>query len=568
MPRLRIRHVVLWFGMLCLVVFGLTQLAAVMPATQGKKGVVATDHKLASKVGVEILKKGGNAVDAVCAAAFSLSVVNPAGSGIGGGGFMLIKRAKEKDARVIDFRETAPAKAHRAMYLKKGLSKYASRAGGLAVGIPGEVRGCAEAVKRYGKLTLKQVLAPSIRLAKNGFPTDHHLHKGLKRYHKLLKRYPGLYKVFYPGGKPLALGQILKRPRLAKTFEAIAKDGPKAFYEGWIAKDIVETVKKTGGILTMADLKNYKIKERKPLSVTYRGHKVYTMPPPSSGGVAIIQALNILRHKKLRKMGHNSSGYLHFLSEALQHAFSDRARFLGDTDFVKVPIKRLTSQAYADTLYKRIKDHVSPSHTYGTQKKKPRAPNRDGGTSHLSVVDQFGNMVAMTSTINTGFGSKVFTPKSGIVLNNEMDDFSTKPGKPNAFGLLQSKFNEIAPGKRPLSSMSPTIVTKAGKGVLAVGGSGGPTIITGTLQVMLNVLDFGLELNDAVSRSRIHHQWFPGMLFVESDLPKDVMENLKKRKHKLRVFRVPFTAVQAVQAKKGTLYGASDPRKKGIPAGY
>lgn len=541
--------------------------AAAPPALGAKNGMIATDHPLASQAGAAILKQGGNAVDAICAAVFAQSVVNPLGSGLGGGGFLLVKMAN-KPVRVLDFRERAPAAAHRAMYLKKGLSKYASQTGGLAIAIPGEVRGCATAIQTYGKLPLKKVLAPAIRFARHGFPVGHHLASGLKYRRKRYIRFRELAKVFYPKGKALKLGETLKRPRLVKTFLALAKHGPDVFYKGWIAKDIVAASKAHGGILTLNDLANYKVTWRKPLQTTYRGYTIHTMPPPSSGGIVIIQALNMLRKKNLRKLGHNSSGYLHLLSEALQHAFADRARFLGDTDFVKVPLAWLTSQKYANRLWKRVTSKVKPAKQYGSQRLPTTAPHRGGGTSHLSVVDRFGNAVALTTTINTGFGSKVMAPRSGIILNNEMDDFTTRPGKPNAFGLIQSHLNEIAPGKRPLSSMSPTIVTRKGKVRLVVGGSGGPTIITGTLQVLLNVLDFGMNVSDAVSRSRIHHQWMPQMLAIERDLPKDVVVNLKRRGHRVFSFRKPFTAVQAVEVKGRRRYGASDPRKYGRPEGH
>ena len=540
--------------------------AAQHHAPVGKRGVVAADHVLASQAGLTILKRGGNAVDAACATAFAVGVVNPAGSGIGGGGFMMLHDPKANKRIIIDFRETAPAGASRLMYLKKGLPKHPSRTGGLAVGIPGEVKGCAYAVKRYGKLALAQVLQPAIELARRGFPAGRHFVEGLKRYQKHLSKHKTLKEIFYPGGKPPTLGQIFRRPRLAKTLQAIAKHGPDVFYKGWIAKDIVDAVKSAGGILTHKDLAQYKVAIRHPLKTSFRGHEIYTMPPPSSGGAAIIMALNILRKMKLKTLGHNSSTYLFHLTEALQHAFADRARFMGDHPFTRKLLPKLTSQKYADKLAKRITNKVQAPKAYGSQKRSPKASPKDGGTSHISVIDKDGMAVAMTTTINTGYGSKVIAPRSGIILNNEMDDFSTNPGKPNAFGLIQSQYNEITPGKRPLSSMSPTLITKGGKIALAVGASGGPTIITGTLQTLLNVLVFGLEINDAVSRSRIHHQWFPPLLFIESDLPADVVQALQKRGYKTRVWKVPFTAVQAAQRTKVGLTGASDPRKHGKTA--
>jgi gamma-glutamyltranspeptidase/glutathione hydrolase len=555
------RSLLFWVGFLSLT---MTAQAAVHTAKRARWGMVAADHKEASKAGVEMLAKGGNAVDAACAAAFVLGVVNPAGSGIGGGGFLLLHLKGQKSPLVLDFREEAPAAAHRAMFLKKGLPKHASRNGGLAVGIPGEVKGCAYAVKKYGKLTLKQVLQPAIKYASQGFHVGEHLAGLLKFFGRRLKPFPHMAP-YFPNGKPLARGVVFKRPRLAKALKAIADKGADVFYKGWIAKDIVNTVRKSGGILTMKDLANYRVKVRKAVSIDYRGYKVFSMPPPSSGGIAMIQTLNILKGLSLRKHGHNSSKSLFLLVEALQHSFADRARLLGDTDFVTVPIKKLLSEKYAKELRKRIGSKVLPFRKYGSG--PATAANRDGGTSHLSVMDNAGNAVALTTTINTGFGSKLISTRSGIVLNNEMDDFSANPGKPNAFGLIQSKQNEIQAGKRPLSSMSPTIVLKKGQPVLALGGSGGPTIITGTLQVLLNVVEFGLELNDAVSRNRVHHQWLPGVLFLERDLPRDVIEALKARGHRVRFWPKPFTAVQAVQRLKQGFAGASDPRKHGSAVG-
>ena len=529
--------------------------------------MVAADHRLASTAGVEIMRRGGNAVDAACATAFALGVVNPAGSGIGGGGFMLIKRPTDATPIVLDFRESAPAAASRDMYIKTGLPRDASRVGGLAVGVPGEVAGCEEAVRRYGKLSLRRVLAPAIRLARRGFPAGGHLVKGIKHKRREILARPGLAADFAPGGKPLTLGQQVRRRKLGRTLAAIARGGAKVFYRGWIAKDIVATVKAQGGVITGEDLAGYKVKQRTALVTEYRGHKVFTMPPPSSGGIAMIQTLNIIRRWHLRKLGHNSSRYVHLLSEALKHAFADRARYLGDTDFVKVPLARLVSRGYADRLAKRIGRGVAPIDSYGSPA-PPKAPPRDSGTSHLSVIDKDGTAVAMTTTINTGFGSMVVGRRSGIILNNEMDDFAARPGKPNAYGLIQSENNAVAPHKRPLSSMSPTIVTKDGKARLVVGGSGGPFIITATLQTLINVVDFRLHVRDAVSRSRIHHQWRPNKLFVEPDLPADVGGALRKRGQKLKLMRHPFSAVQAVHVDKaGLLYGASDPRKEGAPAG-
>ncbi len=570
MARMRFPHILI-LPILATLLVPCAALAWTAPPTGHKNGVVAADHPLASAAGVTVLHQGGNAVDAACAAAFALGVVNPAGSGVGGGGFMLVHRAGQAGPPVVlDFREVAPAAATRDMYIKKGVARDASRRGGLAVGVPGEVRGCAEAVKRFGKLPLARVLAPAITLARDGFPVGPHLSKSIRSKRKLMPRFAALARIFTPGGDALTTGQLMKRPALARTLQAVANKGPSVFYRGWIAREIVKAVRAAGGVMTAKDLASYKVKERKPLGATYRGNKVWSMPPPSSGGVAIIQALNILQRYPLRRMGHNSSAYLHHVTEALKHAFADRARHLGDPDFVEVPVARLTSKEYADELAARIRYGTREIHSYGTADGKPRAPSRDRpGTSHLSVVDGAGNAVAMTTTINTGFGSMVVAGKSGVILNNEMDDFAARPGEPNAFGLMQGEGNAVAPGKRPLSSMSPTIMLRDGKPALVAGASGGPTIITGTLQALLNVVDFDLDAAAAVSRSRVHHQWLPDRLLVETDLPRDVVFNLAGRGHFVTPMTRPFTAVQVVRVgKDGLLYGASDPRKMGAPAGY
>lgn len=542
--------------------------AATYPALEGKKGIVATDHPLASEAGAAILRQGGNAIDAACAAAFALGVVNPAGSGIGGGGFLMLKIPRESEPIILDFRETAPKRATAGLFQTPGLPNDASRFGGLAVAIPGEVRGCSEAIRRYGRLHLAQVLSPAIRLARDGFPVGRHLATSLQSFGPRLALWKELHKEFAPDGKLPVVGQILRRPRLAKALQAIATEGPDAFYKGWIARDIVQTIQKAGGIVTLEDLATYTVRQRKPLATEFLGHKVFLMPPPSSGGIVLAQSLRFLQALPLLLFGHNSSATLHHLAEILKHTFADRSRYLGDTDFVEIPLLRLLSADTLESYRKRITPGQTQDwKTYGTPALPPKAPLKDKGTTHISAIDAEGFAAALTTTVNTSFGSLLVTEASGIVLNNEMDDFSTTPGKPNAFGLLQSDKNSIAPGKRPLSSMSPTLILKDGRPVLAVGGSGGPTIITGVLQVILNVLAFRLEVADAVSRSRIHHQWFPPLLFVETDLPHDVLDALKKRGHAIRAVPSPFTAVQAVHVRDGKILGASDPRKYGRPAG-
>jgi gamma-glutamyltranspeptidase/glutathione hydrolase len=553
----------------CFLVACLSARAASPPSPGYRQGAVASDHRLASLAGVEILRQGGNAVDAACATAFALGVVNPAGSGIGGGGFLLLRR-RGQAAVALDFRETAPAAASREMFRRAGVPVDASRVGGLAVAIPGEVRGCAEAVRRHGRLPLARVLAPAIRLAERGFPAGLHLCRTVASMQRELAADRGLASVFLPGGRPLHLGETVRRPALARTLRRIAAAGPDGFYRGPVARAIVAAVRARGGILTLADLEGYRVKDRAPLVGEYRGFTVTSMPPPSSGGVALLEALNLLeRRAPLAPLGHNSSRYLHLLAEAVKHAMADRARHLGDPDFVKVPVETLVSKRYAASLVAKLGERTLKPEQYGSRAPLVDPP-RDRGTSHVSVVDREGSAVAMTTTINLPFGSLLSAGASGVILNNQMDDFAARPGEANAFGLTQGEQNAVAPGKRPLSSMTPTIFTRRSDGELRLvaGASGGPTIITGTLQGILNVVEFGLDANAAVGRARIHHQWLPDELTVEAELPDDVTSALRRRGHRLHLQAAPFTAVQLVLVQDGQLYPASDPRKVGEAAGF
>lgn len=546
-----------------------TQAPAVVTAQQG---VVATDHPLASAAGLELLRAGGNAIDAACAAMFALGIVNPSGSGLGGGGLLLIRPAAAAAPIALDFRETAPRAATREMFTRAGVARDASAVGGLAVAVPGEVQGCATALARFGRLGLRRVLQPAIRLARRGFAVGPYLALLLPRARQDLQRSPSLARTYLPGGAPLRAGQWLRRPRLAAALEAIARQGPRVFYRGWIARDLVASARRAGGVLDATDLARYQPVWRTSLSTSFGPFRVFGFPPPSSGGIALLEALNVLQRRDLRRLGHNSAAYLHLLAETLKHVFADRARLLGDSDFVAVPVERLLAPAYAAQLDQRIGAHVLLSASYGLSGATPRAPSGDrGGTSHLSVVDGQGMAVALTTSINTGFGSFVVGARSEILLNNTMDDFAARPGEQNAFGLLQSEANAIAPGKRPLSSMSPTIVTRDGRVVAVLGGSGGPTIITATLQVLLNVLAFELSAGEALRRPRIHHQWLPSELALEAEIPAAVGAELKARGHRLRTIRrppEPYTAVQLVTVAGPTLQGASDPRKFGAPAGF
>ena len=526
-----------------------------------QSGVVASDHPTASAVGAEILGQGGSAADAGVATLLALGVLNPFASGIGGGGFCLYRSASQDDTVAMDFREIAPAAATRDMYVVDGkVDRAASKTGGKAVGVPGEVAGLGALHAQYGVLTWDRLVAPAHDLAARGFYVGELLPERLRRSNDALRAAPGFTDAFAPDGDWVEHQDVLRRPDLARTLALIRDGGPGAFYRGPIADAIVETTRAQGGILTKKDLEDYAPRDRSTLTGTYRGYAIHTMPPPSSGGVAILQVLNILSGFDLSAMGYTKDT-IHVVVEALKHAFADRARWLGDADYVTVPVERLTSMPYADTLRGAIDPKKTlPLDAYGSE----APPVDDDGTSHVSIIDANGDMLSCTSTVNTSFGSKVYVEGFGIVLNNEMDDFSAQPGVPNAYGLVGNEQNAIAPGKKPLSSMSPTLVLRDGKPFMAVGASGGPTIITGTLLAILRVIDFGLAPREAVTAPRIHHQWLPHKVFVE---PGDArIEGLDAFGHEVDT-RPGFNSVQAVILQDdGTWIGVSDPRKKGRPA--
>jgi gamma-glutamyltranspeptidase / glutathione hydrolase len=558
--------------------------AATPPPLRVGHAAVASDHGLASQAGVAALRSGGNAADAACAVALALGVLHPQASGIGGGGFALVYLAKERKLHALDFRERAPAAARSELYMKDGRVEAArSREGGLAVAVPGEVRGLGELVRRFGKLPFSRCVAPAEKLAR-GAPVSWRLADSLQG----VTDHPGPDPVFRRvfGARRIAEGETLRRPDLGWTLARLRAHGPDAFYRGEIAAEIVKAVAATGGVLSAADLESYRVSERTPVETRYRGLRVVSMPPPSSGGVALAETLGILAARypdarDLTKLGRGSSGYLHALAEAMKHAFADRARHLGDSDFVKVPLDRLLAPSYHAELARRIKDGaVLPHASYGT----PDAPadlHRDGGTSHLSVIDAEGNAVALTTTVNLGFGAKVVAGRTGIVLNDEMDDFSLQPGVPNGFGLVGSTQNAVAPGKRPLSSMTPTIILDGdgdgdgdgggdGERVkLVTGAAGGPTIISATLQAVLNVVDWKLDAQAAISAARIHHQWTPEVLMLEPDIPRDVADNLAARGHKTHASPSGHIGVANMVVRAGdTLEAAAEPRSPSSPAGY
>lgn len=525
---------------------------------QASFGLVVSDSEAASAAGMEILRRGGNAVDAAVATALALSVVDQASSGLGGGGFMVIYRANEHKAYALDFRETAPAASRSELYRQNGAPVASlSVTGALAVAVPGEVAGLAEARRRFGSMPLAALAAPAIRLAREGFPLDAALRTAIERQRANMKRFPELGRIYMPGGELPAEGHLIRQPELAATLTAIAQHGAGAFYEGWIGREIVRATEKAGGVMTLEDLKNYRPVWRKPLSGSYRGRTVVTMPPPSSGGVALLQMLNVLEGYQLGEFQHNSAFYLHLISEAMKHAFADRAHFLGDPDFVHVPVGKLTAKNYAEWIRRRIStDKTRPTEFYGYY----HYHAEKGGTAHFSVIDRFGNAVACTQSVNTRFGSKLLARGAGIVLNNEMDDFAIHPDRGNIYGLRGNRANALEPNKRPLSSMSPTIVLRGQRPELVLGAAGGPRIISATLQTILNVIDFGMPVDAAVAAPRVHHQWLPDRLNAETKIGAGTKTLLERRGHSVRE-QTSLGVVQAIRRAGEHLSGAADPRK-------
>ncbi|MFZ3001499.1 MAG: gamma-glutamyltransferase [Undibacterium umbellatum] len=524
-----------------------------------KSGMVATEQALATQVGLDILKRGGNAVDAAVAVGFALAVVLPNAGNIGGGGFMVIHDSKSGKDIALDFRELAPEKASRDMYLDangkviSGKSLYSH----LAVGVPGTVAGMDLALRKYGSMKWKDVIAPAIRLADQGFEISPHLAELIDSSKNQLGKWPASKAIFFKDGKPLLAGERLLQKDLAQSLRLIAEQGPSAFYEGAIAKKIVAEMQQHEGLISASDLKNYKAVERIPVRGNYRGFEVVSMPPPSSGGVHIIQMLNMLEHYPLKEQGANSAQTLHQLSEVMKLAYADRSEFLGDPDYYKVPTKALTSRAYADDLVKKIQaDRATPSAEIKPGKPLPYESDQ---TTHYSVADKFGNVVATTYTLNLNFGSGIVATGTGIVLNNEMDDFSVKAGVPNAFGLLGGDANAVQGWKRPLSSMSPTIVLKDGKPYLVTGSPGGSRIITTTLQTILNVIDHGMNVAEATISPRIHQQWMPDQLRFEKGISIDTLRLLEQKGQVLRP-AATLGKTQTIQIMPQGFAGYSDPR--------
>ena len=499
-------------------------------------------------------------------------------SGIGGGGFILIRLA-DGETIAIDARETAPAAATRDMYVVDGVPENASRIGALSVATPGLVLGLAEALAEYGTLPLAQVMAPSIRIADEGFVIGAR-HAGAARFWKSRggpERFPETARIQLPAEGEIEAGWRLVQKDKAETLRKIAAGGPKAFYEGPLAQAMVDEVQRLGGILTLDDLAGYRTKRREPIRGSYRGLEIVSFPPPSSGGIALVEILNLVEPFDLAARGAGSSASLHVVAEAMKLAFADRAAHLGDTDFVDVPVERLVSREYADLLRARINPpwFRRAPWTWGRREVAivvdgPGEAPKGGGTTHLSVADAAGNAVAITQTINLLFGSGITVPGTGIILNDEMDDFSIAPDTPNAFGLVDTRGqNAVAPLKRPLSSMTPTIVSQDGQLKMVTGSPGGPRIITTTLQTILNVVDHGMDVQAAVSAPRFHHQWVPDRLLVEPEIPADVIRALERRGHPVEVSSRRWSSAQAIvyDPETGIFSGGSDPRGDGLAEG-
>ncbi|TMI98273.1 MAG: gamma-glutamyltransferase [Alphaproteobacteria bacterium] len=548
----------------------LTNTARFLPVI-AKHGMVASQEKLATRVGVEILKAGGNAVDAAVAVGFALAVTHPQAGNIGGGGFMLVHLAARNETIAIDYRETAPAAMSRDVFLdgKGETDPRKSRDSALGIGVPGTVAGLALAHERYGsgKFTLAQLIAPAVKLAREGFPVDGELADTLPRAQPRLARWPASARIFLkPDGDALGHGDRLVQADLAASLEMIAAQGPRAFYEGSLADRIVAGVRENGGILTRDDLKDYRAIVRPAARGTYRGYDIASMPPPSSGGVHLIEMLNILEGFPLRATGAESAATLHLMIEAMKPAYADRAEFLGDPAFVTVPVTALTSKRYAATLRSQIDpERARPSQTIRAGNP---APHEGDNTTHYSVMDAEGNAVANTYTLNFFYGLGLVADGTGILLNNELDDFAAKAGAANAFGLVGGDANAPGPGKRPLSSMSPTIVTRDGRVLLVTGTHGGSRIITMVLQVILNVIDHQMNIAEAVAAPRIHHQWLPDQVDAERGLSPDTIRLLEARGHKIAVGRT-FGSANSILVTPEGLTGTADPRQRGTLAeGY
>lgn len=528
------------------------------------RGMVSGPEKLASEAGLAMLKKGGNAIDAAVATGFALAVTLPRAGNIAGGGFMLVHLADANEQVFIDYREMAPAAASRDMFLNEDgtVNKRKAYNSVSAAGIPGTVAGLIHALEKYGTLDLKTVMQPAIDLAEKGFAVPAALHLNLRSAAKRLGRNEEANRVYLGGtGTAPAMGTLFKQPDLAATLKRVRDKGFDGFYKGKTAALIAAEMQRGGGVMNADDLASYRAIERKPVRASFRGYDIVSAPPPSSGGVHVSQILKLLEPYPIEDMGHNSAAYLHLLIESMKLAYADRSEYLGDPDRTAIPIATLTSEPYLEKRRVLIKDdEATPSEII-----KPGDVDdyESTETTHFSVVDQFGNVVTNTYTINFSFGSGIVVPGTGMLLNNEMDDFAAKPGFPNGYGLVQGEANAVSAGSRPLSSMTPTLVFKEGKPWVATGSPGGSRIITAVAQTLLNLIAFDMTLGMATSSPRIHHQWMPDMAMVEPGISEDTIRILEKSKHKILRSNSTIGRVNSVQIEDGWFYGYADPRRPG-----
>ncbi|HEY7097577.1 MAG TPA: gamma-glutamyltransferase [Terriglobales bacterium] len=554
--------------------------AAPMHPVHAQHAIVVSLHELASKAGVEVMQAGGNAIDAAVATGFALAVVHPQAGNLGGGGFMLI-RMTDGSTHFVDYREKAPGAATANMYLdaQGNVIPDASLVGYKAIGVPGSVAGLVYAQRHFGKLPLERVIAPAITLAREGFSLAWEDAQGF--HDGSLAKFPESRRIFQRDGNYYKAGETFRQPELARTLERIAKN-PDDFYHGSMARELAASIQKGGGLVTAEDLANYEVKEREPVRGNYRGYQIISAPPPSSGGIALVEILNIVEGYDLAKLGNRSAKAIHLTSEAFRRAFYDRAEFLGDPDFAKIPVAQLIDEKYASAWRESIdpthasasKDLRRPSvfselDSYAAMHEQPLAVHEPNHTAHYSVADAAGNAVAVTTTLNESFGSGVTAEGLGFLLNDEMDDFASKQGVPNTYGLIQGPANAIGPGKRPLSAMVPTIVLKDSKLYMVLGAEGGPTIITTVANILIGVIDFGIDIQEAVNAPRFHNQWIPDEIRVERGLSPDTLHMLEQMGQKLsRDTEWGDAEAIAIDLATGERLGASDGRNNGKPVGY
>lgn len=527
-----------------------------------KKMMVASQEEYATKVGLNILRAGGNAIDAAVSIGYTLAVTLPKAGNLGGGGFMLYFNNKTKKVTAINFREIAPALSTQNMFLdkNKNVDEKKSRYDLISSGVPGTVKGLNYALKKYGTISLKKAITPAYQLAKKGIKVREHLFNDLSTSSRYLKKDNAAKKIFYPRNKIVKIGRTLRQKDLAHTLNLIMKNGDDGFYKGEVAQKIIAMMKRQNGIISLKDLENYYVTETDAVTTDFLGHQVYSMPPPSSGGIHLLQMLNMLENYPLQDWGVLSAKTIHHMAEVMKLAYADRSQFLGDPKFEKIPTSGLISKKYSRNLLSRINSkRATSSKMIGPGNPLPYESPQ---TTHYSVIDKYGNMVAVTTTLNFSFGNGKVVPGAGFFLNNEMDDFSSKPGVPNAYGLIGGKLNSIEPGKRPLSSMTPTIVLKKGLPFLVTGSPGGSRIITTVTQIILNTIVHKMNIAEATATPRIHHQWLPDEIRVENGISSDTLSILKKMGHKISL-KNAMGSTQSIMSTKEGLYGSSDPRRKG-----